>query len=508
PGAGQFNFFDTSLPLTSNVNLSHTQILHYSGGGPRDDPSQYLIAQTLNSYDGVRSWSATATASRLVAGNQSLKPSTAYARQNVYQVTFDVTWGGAGNASPAIFAPGSEPASFSLPSDVFFDSRSGVPITWHSTRPLLSGESYRARGYVSTATIQQLESTPAPGTLTGAELTQHYPAEVLALYLPENTGYIPQVIKDAAVTATKGSTSMYDAAIHLQNYLRAGFTYSQQNNPDIPGNEDAMTWFFQNKKGFCTFFATAMALMGRSLGLPTRIAEGFSVGAYDTNQRAYVVRGTDTHAWTQIYFGKYGWIDFEPTASFPVFGRAIGSSTGSSTPSNSGANGTAQAGGGPNEHQTAPLGGLGGAFGGSGDGPVVRVGLGLSFTLLLLLTLAAAFLLWWRLLYRALSPTAAAFARVTRLGAWAGAPPRSWQTPSEYADKLGEVLPEQRESLRKLSELYAQERWGGGLTRATAADLRRLYDQVRVAATGAIVRRARQLPTTLANALRRIRRSG
>jgi hypothetical protein len=507
PGAGQFNFFDTSLPLTSNVNLSKTQILHYNGGGPRDDPSQYLIAQTLNSYDGQRSWSSTATQDRLVPGNQSLQPSNPHERQNVYQITFDVGWGGTGNAAPAIFAPGSEPASFSLPSDVFFDTRSGAPVTWHSTRPLLNGESYRARGYISTATIQDLEAVQAPANLTGDELAQQYPPDVLALYLPENTGYIPQVIKDAAVTATKGSTSMFDEAQHIQNYLRAEFTYSAENNPDIPGNEDAMTWFFQNKKGFCTFFATAMALMGRSLGLPTRIAEGFSLGSFDAAQKAYIVRGTDTHAWTQIYFGKYGWIDFEPTASFPVFGRATNGSTGSSTPSTAGPNGTAAAQGGPNDHQIDP-GGFGGAFGGSGDGPVVRVGLGLSFTLLLLLVLAAAFLVWWRLLYRAFSPTAAAFARVTRLGAWAGAPPRSWQTPSEYADKLSEVLPEQRESLRKLSDLYSAERWGGGTTRDTASDLRRLYDQIRGAATGAIVRRARQLPAMLANALRRIRRSG
>ncbi len=506
-GVGQFNFFDTSLPLTSNVLLSHTQILHYNGGGETDDPSQYLIAQTLNSYDGQRSWSSTTSQSRLVPGNQSLKPSNPFERQNVYQVTFDVGWGGTGNASPAIFAPGSEPASFSVASDVFYDTKTDSPITWHSTQPFLSGQSYRARGYISTATIQQLETVQVPGDLTGDALVQQYSPDLLSLYLPENTGYIPQVIKDAAVAATKGSTSMYDEAIHIQNYLRAGFAYSQQNNPEIPGNEDAMTWFFQHRQGFCTFFATAMALMGRSLGLPTRIAEGFSVGSYDTGQKSYVVRGTDTHAWTQIYFGKYGWIDFEPTSSFPVFGRALGTITGSSTPSNSGANATAQASNRPDGHQTAPL-GFGGAFGGSGDSPVVRVGIGLSFTLLLLLALAAALLVWWRLLYRALSPTAAAFARVTRLGTWAGAPPHSWQTPSEYVDELGEVLPEQRESLHRLSDLYAQERWGGGLTSDTASDLRRLYDQIRLAATSAIVRRVRQVPATIGNALRRVRRSG
>ena len=78
PGAGQFNFFDTSLPLTSNVSLSQTQILHYNGGGPTDDPSQYLIAQTLNSYDGERSWTSTTTHDRTLPGNQQLNPSNTF----------------------------------------------------------------------------------------------------------------------------------------------------------------------------------------------------------------------------------------------------------------------------------------------------------------------------------------------------------------------------------------------------------------------------------------------
>ena len=108
---------------------------------------------------------------------------------------------------------------------------------------------------------------------------------------------------------------MYDAAQHLENYLRAGFTYSTT-NPDPPSNEDAVVWFLQNKKGFCTFFATAMALMGRSLGMPTRVALGFTSGTYDQEHGYYVVRGTDAHMWTQVYFGQYGWINFEPTASF------------------------------------------------------------------------------------------------------------------------------------------------------------------------------------------------
>src|SRR5262249_12597509 len=160
-------------------------------------------------YDGQRSWSATTTRDLLLPANQQLNPSNPFEKQNVYQVTFDVAWGGAGAGSPAIFAPGSEPASFSLPTDVFYDTRTNAPVSLHSTRPLVSGESYRARGYISTATSQQLQTVQPPSALSGDELAQQYPVSILRAYLPEDTGYIPQVIKDAAVAATQGSTSMY-----------------------------------------------------------------------------------------------------------------------------------------------------------------------------------------------------------------------------------------------------------------------------------------------------------
>jgi len=506
PGTGQFNFFASSLPLTSNVNLSHAQILHYTGVGPNDDTSQYLIAQTLNTYDGRRNWTAPTVEDHPKGANQRIDPSSSTVKANNYQINFDVSWGNAADDTPALFAPGSEPAAFSVPSDVYLDTAAGMPVTWRGTRPILSGEGYRTSGYVSTATQQQLQQVKYPAELTGTAKDQEYRPAVLATYLPNDASTIPPVIRDAAASAAKGTTSMYDAAVHLQAYLRASFTYSLQNNPDIPPGEDAMTWFFHNKKGFCTFFATAMALMGRSLGMPTRIALGFSVGSFDTNQKAYIIRGTDAHAWTQVYFGKYGWINFEPTASFPLFVPPVDSNGGSVSPTNpNGGNNSANSTG---RKDRDPQGDVGGVLGGQANAPVARVGLGLSFTLLLLLVIATAFLLWWRLLYRALSPTAAAFARVTRLGTWAGAPPRSFQTPSEYADSLGEVLPEQRESLRRLSDLYSRERWGGGVTRDVASDLRRLYDQIRVAATGAIVRRARHLPRAIRRALRRERRGG
>ena len=82
-----------------------------------------------------------------------------------------------------------------------------------------------------------------------------------------------------------------------------------------------MVWFLQHQVGFCTFFASAMTLMARSLGMPARMAVGFTSGSYDSKSASYIVKESASHAWTQIYFAKYGWVNFEPTSSFSLFPR-------------------------------------------------------------------------------------------------------------------------------------------------------------------------------------------
>ena len=98
---------------------------------------------------------------------------------------------------------------------------------------------------------------------------------------------------------------------------------------------------------------------------------------------------------------------------------------------------------------------------------------------------------------------------MSRLGAWAGAPPARADTPDEYAEKLSNVIPGQEPSLRRLSDLYARERWGGGLRGESAEELPRVYEQVRRSITPVIIQRARHLPLAVLrfgrHALRRSR---
>ncbi len=503
-GPGTVSFFGADLQLKGSVTLTNTQVLHYTLPNPGDDPHQYLITQTFDTYNGQNIWSASQTQVQSYAANGVQTPSTQQFRVNSYTITLDNPPGG------HLFAPGDESASFTLPSNVYLSTQANMPTLWASVNPLQTGDKYVAQGYVSTATVQQLQVVPYPYQLTDPQIATTYPNGLLQEYLystPKDT--ISPVVLQAALDATRGTTNMYDAAVHLEDYLRT-FTYSLK-NPEPPAGQDAIAWFLHTRRGFCTFFASAMAIMGRALGMPTRIALGFTSGEYDSHSNSFIVRGTDAHAWTQVYFGQYGWINFEPTAHFDKFDRAqAGTGPGGPQPTAGPSGGKSVT---PTPRGARLPGDLGGGGGGQVESPVrtLLLGTGLSLSLLiaLLLLCAALFLAWWRALFRGLTPVTAAFARISRLGAWAGAPPNRSQTPEEYAERLGLVIPEEAPTLQRLSSLYARERWGGGLPPETASESSRLYEQARVAIMRVIAHRMRHAPRSVITRIRRFkRRSG
>ena len=84
----------------------------------------------------------------------------------------------------------------------------------------------------------------------------------------------------------------------------------------VPDGADAVEDFlFTQQKGFCLHFASAMTVMLRSVGVPARLAVGYIPGDPGAEPGTYILRDKYYHAWTQVYFPGYGWIDFEPTPS-------------------------------------------------------------------------------------------------------------------------------------------------------------------------------------------------
>jgi hypothetical protein len=168
-----------------------------------------------------------------------------------------------------------------------------------------------------TVTVEYSSATDAE--LQAAGVT--YPGWLHPFSTLPATGYrSPDVLKQIHDLAVKvvtaaGATNPYDDATAIQNFLRdpSNYTYTLS-PPRTPLGMDPLYFFlFKSKQGYCEFFASAMGDMLRSLGIPTRLVNGFGPGTFDSQTHNYIVRGEDAHTWVESYFPTYGWIPFEPT---------------------------------------------------------------------------------------------------------------------------------------------------------------------------------------------------
>ncbi|MDQ6665364.1 MAG: DUF3488 and transglutaminase-like domain-containing protein [Acidobacteriota bacterium] len=111
-----------------------------------------------------------------------------------------------------------------------------------------------------------------------------------------------------------GSGSDLDRATAIQNRLRRNYGYTLQ----LPSSEVAdplANFLFERRKGHCEYFASAMTVMLRTLGIPARIVNGFQSGTYNPVSQLYVIRASDAHSWVEAYMPRLGWTVFDPTPS-------------------------------------------------------------------------------------------------------------------------------------------------------------------------------------------------
>ncbi len=128
---------------------------------------------------------------------------------------------------------------------------------------------------------------------------------------------LPQPVTTLARQITAGAPTPYDKALALQDYLRT-YTYTL-NLAAPPADRDVVDYFlFDLKRGYCDYFASAMVVMARSVGLPARLVVGYATGQFDPDSETYRVSMADAHSWVEIYFPEYGWIPFEPTPARPT----------------------------------------------------------------------------------------------------------------------------------------------------------------------------------------------
>ena len=165
-------------------------------------------------------------------------------------------------------------------------------------------ESYKVTVWFSQVTPGELVQA---GTDYDRWVTDYY------LQLPDS---LPVRVRELSQEITRDATTPYDKAIKIRNFLQR-LTYNTVFNTP-PRDVDAVDYFlFEKKAGDCTYFASSMAVMLRSVGVPARVSSGYRLEEKDKSTGQFILRAQDYHARAEVFFPVYGWIEFEATPGLP-----------------------------------------------------------------------------------------------------------------------------------------------------------------------------------------------
>lgn len=200
-----------------------------------------------------------------------------------------------------LFVPG-QMAEFEmgLSDAVYYNSAGEIFLT----RPVQRGDSYAFSAYIPDS-HQALVSAAAKLQASKDENYDRMLADYTAL--PDG---VSSRVYALAVELTGGTNNPAEKALAIQEYLAKNYTYTLEGRyPDA--GEDFVSWFLlEEKQGYCSYFASAMAVMCRIAGMPARYVEGYFVPAAGES----VLTGKNAHAWVEVYLKGLGWVAFDPTA--------------------------------------------------------------------------------------------------------------------------------------------------------------------------------------------------
>ncbi len=207
--------------------------------------------------------------------------------------------------------------------------RYGVPdiVSVDHTSTLEEGSLGGSVGWTGTETTYTVYSqAPAPLTEVGPQAIETQ--KTLAAYMTLPSG-MPSRVVELAERVTQGAGTQTARAAALETYLR-DLQYSYAVAPLKPGGDAVDQFLFTMRSGYCTYYASAMAVMARIVGIPSRVAVGYATGTFDPASGAFVVHEADAHAWPELYIDGQGWTRWEPTPIRPVPARST--SPGQSAP--------------------------------------------------------------------------------------------------------------------------------------------------------------------------------
>jgi transglutaminase-like putative cysteine protease len=176
---------------------------------------------------------------------------------------------------------------------------------------IYEGKSYRTTGSYSFASDEQLR-------IAGED----YPDWVEERYLQLPSDISPRVLELAAAVTAPHQTP-YDKAEALTDWLRKNITYNELVEAP-PVDVDPLEYLlFETKEGYCNYYASALAVMLRSQGIPARIAAGYTRGEWMEELEVHRVYTSNAHSWVEVFFPYFGWVEFEPTTAQPRLVRAV-----------------------------------------------------------------------------------------------------------------------------------------------------------------------------------------
>jgi transglutaminase-like putative cysteine protease len=269
--------------------------------GAFDPSQQYLQVYVLNYDNSSGSWTLATRNPSSTVGSQGLlpapglSPDTGFATSRSI-ITISKSAGHSGQLSylPLPYAP----QFLSVPGADWLESNSTLMV--YGFRPE-AGLTYRITSKIAQPTQAQLSTTAA------------IPASIKHAYLGYAGPDRPQ-LQEIARQITAGTHNRFQEAVALENYFTkpGNFTYDLRDTPP----SSVLQFLTTTRRGFCQQFAFAMAVLARLIGLPARIAVGYTAGT-PTGRHTWKVTTADAHAWPELYFPGAGWIRFEPTPGGP-----------------------------------------------------------------------------------------------------------------------------------------------------------------------------------------------
>ncbi len=274
-----------------------------------ETPNTVLLRGVImNEYNGL-SWSDTLSTRRYLYGDprhrsiradimDENRPAEAFRASSVMK-TFDVRVTMASDSASTLFVS-QRMEDLSTPMELvpYFNTSSEIFVT----RNLTAGDSYS----FSATTVNP--NDPALPMLL-AQAAASAPARDMSAYLrvPE---HMADQVRQLVENIVSNHDTPLDIAVNIRDYLRNNFSYTLT-PVTPPGDQDFVSYFLlRGKEGYCTYFASSMAVLGRLAGLPTRYVEGYRADPVDGVAQ---VTSKKAHAWAEVYFQGFGWIVFDAT---------------------------------------------------------------------------------------------------------------------------------------------------------------------------------------------------